>query len=136
VRYTDTTRDRVRDAVDMVDLVSSRTELRRSGPRSFMGICPFHEERSPSLSVEPVEKLYHCFGCGASGDAFGFVMEAEGVDFKGALELLTAPHHSRARGPPARPRRARNRERLACPASPPGAAAPRRVSSARAMAAR
>jgi len=88
VRYTDTTRDRVRDAVDMVDLVSSRTELRRSGPRSFMGICPFHEERSPSLSVEPVEKLYHCFGCGASGDAFTFVMETEGVDFRGAIELL------------------------------------------------
>ncbi len=88
MRYTDTTRDRVRDAVDMVDLVSSRTELRRSGPRSFMGICPFHEERSPSLSVEPVEKLFHCFGCGASGDAFTFVMETEGVDFKGAIEFL------------------------------------------------
>jgi DNA primase len=88
VKYTDGSKERVRDAVDMVDLVSTRTELRRAGARSFMGICPFHEERSPSLSVEPVEKLYHCFGCGASGDAFRFVMDTEGVDFRGALELL------------------------------------------------
>ena len=88
MKYTDGSKERVRDAVDMVDLVASRTELRRAGARSFMGLCPFHEERSPSLSVEPVEKLYHCFGCGASGDAFGFVMETEGVDFRGALELL------------------------------------------------
>src|SRR5919199_4454169 len=87
-RYTRSSVDAVRDAVDMVDLVSARTELRRSGPRSYMGICPFHEERSPSFSVEPVEKLFHCFGCQAGGDAFDFVRETEGVDFSEAVELL------------------------------------------------
>jgi len=87
-RYTSDSRDRVRDAIDFVELVSTRTELRRAGPRSHEGLCPFHDERTPSFSVEPVEKVYYCFGCQASGDVFTFVQETEGVDFKGALELL------------------------------------------------
>jgi DNA primase len=87
-RYTSDARDRVRDAIDFVELVSTRTELRRAGPRSYEGLCPFHDERTPSFSVEPVEKVYYCFGCQASGDVFTFVQETEGVDFKGALELL------------------------------------------------
>src|SRR6185312_15650736 len=87
-RYTPESRDRVRDAIDFVELVGTRTELRRAGARSYEGLCPFHDERSPSFSVEPVEKVYYCFGCEASGDAFTFVQETEGVDFKGALELL------------------------------------------------
>ena len=87
-RYTDDSRERVRDAVDMVALVSSRTELRRAGVNSYFGICPFHEERTGSFHVSPDERLYHCFGCQASGDAFKFVMETEGVDFSGALETL------------------------------------------------
>ncbi|MGI8729624.1 MAG: DNA primase, partial [Solirubrobacteraceae bacterium] len=87
-RYTDDSRDRVRDAVDMVDLVSSRTELRRAGTNRLTGRCPFHEERTPSFGINPVEKVYHCFGCQAGGDAFTFVMETEGVDFTGSLELL------------------------------------------------
>jgi DNA primase len=87
-RYTPDSRDRVRDAIDFVELVSTRTELRRAGARSYEGLCPFHEERTPSFSVEPLEKVYYCFGCQASGDVFTFVQETEGVDFKGALELL------------------------------------------------
>ncbi len=87
-RYTADSRDRVRDAIDFVELVSTRTELRRAGPRSYEGLCPFHDERTPSFSVEPLEKVYYCFGCQASGDVFTFVQETEGVDFKGALELL------------------------------------------------
>jgi DNA primase len=87
-RYTPDSRDRVRDAIDFVELVSTRTELRRAGPRSYEGLCPFHDERTPSFSVEPHEKVYYCFGCQASGDVFTFVQETEGVDFKGALELL------------------------------------------------
>ena len=87
-RYTRSSVEAVRDAVDMVDLVSARTELRKAGARSYSGICPFHEERSPSFSVEPVEKLYHCFGCQAGGDAFKFVQEIEGVGFNDAVELL------------------------------------------------
>jgi DNA primase len=87
-RYTPDSRDRVRDAIDFVELVNTRTELRRAGPRSYEGLCPFHDERTPSFSVEPMEKVYYCFGCQASGDVFTFVQETEGVDFKGALELL------------------------------------------------
>jgi DNA primase len=86
--YTNESKERVREAVDMVDLVSSRTELRKSGANRFTGLCPFHDERTPSFGINPAEKVYYCFGCQASGDAFTFVMETEGVDFKGAIELL------------------------------------------------
>jgi DNA primase len=87
-RYADDSRDRVYEAVDMVSLVGSRVELSRKGVNSYFGNCPFHDERTGSFHVSPDEKLYHCFGCQASGDAFNFVMETEGVDFKGALESL------------------------------------------------
>ena len=86
--YTRESKDRVRDAIDFIELVSARTELRRAGPSRYEGLCPFHEERTPSFGIDPVQKLYHCFGCQASGDVFTFVVETEGVDFKGALELL------------------------------------------------
>ncbi|HWI07552.1 MAG TPA: DNA primase [Solirubrobacteraceae bacterium] len=86
--YTNDSKERVRDAVDMVDLVASRTELRKAGANRFTGLCPFHDERTPSFGINPAEKVYYCFGCQASGDAFTFVMETEGVDFKAALELL------------------------------------------------
>ncbi|MHB1809720.1 MAG: DNA primase [Solirubrobacteraceae bacterium] len=86
--YTRESRDRVRDAVDFVELVSARTELRRAGPSRYEGLCPFHDERTPSFGIDPTQKVYHCFGCQASGDLFTFVQETEGVDFKGALELL------------------------------------------------
>jgi len=87
-RYTADSRDRVRDAVDMVALVSSKVELTRRGHDSYFGCCPFHDERTPSFHVRPDEKHYHCFGCSESGDPFTFVMATEGLDFKGALEAL------------------------------------------------
>jgi DNA primase len=87
-RYTDDSRDRVRDAVDMVDLVGSRVELRRAGVNRFEGLCPFHDERTPSFGINPAEKLYYCFGCGEGGDAFKFVQLTEGVGFAGSLEYL------------------------------------------------
>ncbi len=71
----------------MVEIVSARTDLRRQGVR-YTGLCPFHEERSPSFSVHSEEKLYHCFGCGVGGDLFDFVCETENVDFPAAVELL------------------------------------------------
>lgn len=89
-RYTDDSRERVRAAVDMVDLVQTRTELRRAGPGRYSGRCCFHEERTPSLSVDAERKLYHCFGCQAGGDCFTFVQETEGTDFTGALEYLAS----------------------------------------------
>ena len=87
-RYTQDSRERVRDAVDFEELVGARTELRRAGAQRLQGLCPFHDERTPSFGIDPVEKLYHCFGCGAGGDVFSFVMETEGLDFGGALETL------------------------------------------------
>jgi DNA primase len=114
-RYTSDSRDRVRTAIDFVELVSTRTDLRRAGPRSYEGLCPFHEERTPSFSVEPVEKVYYCFGCQASGDVFTFVQETEGVDFKSALELLadrTGIELQLEREDPEEARRRARRERL------------------------
>ena len=90
-RYTQESRERVRDAVDFEELVGARTELRRAGARRLQGLCPFHDERTPSFGIDPVEKLYHCFGCGAGGDVFSFVMQTEGLDFGGALEALAVP---------------------------------------------
>ena len=87
-RYTDASRERVRDAVDMADLVGSRVELRRSGTSRMTGLCPFHDERSPSFGIDPGQKVFYCFGCGEGGDLFRYVELTEGVDFKGALELL------------------------------------------------
>jgi DNA primase len=86
--YTKQSKDRVRDAVDFVELVGARTELRRAGPARYEGLCPFHEERTPSFGIDPTQKVYYCFGCQSSGDLFTFVQETEGVDFRGALELL------------------------------------------------
>ncbi len=86
--YTQQSKDRVRDAVDFLELVSARTELRRAGPARYEGLCPFHDERTPSFGIDPTQKVYYCFGCQASGDVFTFVQETEGVDFRGALEML------------------------------------------------
>jgi DNA primase len=87
-RYKADSKERVRDAIDFVELVNARTELRKSGQRRYTGLCPFHDERTPSFGIDPVEKLYHCFGCGEGGDVFKFVMETEGLDFQSALESL------------------------------------------------
>ena len=87
-RYTADSKERVREAVDMVDLVGARTELRRSGADSYVGLCPFHEERTPSFGIRPSGKVYYCFGCQAAGDAFSFVMETEGLEFVAAMEYL------------------------------------------------
>ena len=79
--------EQVLAAADMVEVVSQYTDLRKAGA-NFSGRCPFHEERTPSFSVNPVEKLYYCFGCGAGGNLVGFVMAKENLDFPGAVEYL------------------------------------------------
>src|SRR5512132_1146905 len=75
------------DVADMVEVVSGRTQLRKTGAR-YIGRCPFHEERTPSFSVNATDKLYYCFGCGAKGDLITFVRETEQLDFAGAVEWL------------------------------------------------
>ncbi len=114
-RYTDASKERVRDAVDFVELVSARTDLRRAGPSAYEGLCPFHDERTPSFGIDPARKLYYCFGCQAKGDVFTFVQETEGVDFTGALELLAdrcGVELEREREDPQEAQRRRERERL------------------------
>jgi DNA primase len=86
-RIKDASVEQVKVAADIVDVVSGRTQLRKQGPR-HVGRCPFHEERTPSFTVEPVKKVYHCFGCGAGGDVIKFVRETENLDFAGAIEWL------------------------------------------------
>lgn len=80
---------RVRDSTDLVALVSRHLALRRVGT-SWMGLCPFHGEKTPSFSVSPDKGFFHCFGCGKSGDAITFVMEMEHLDFAPAVEQLAA----------------------------------------------
>jgi DNA primase len=79
--------ERVKQTADIVEVISAHTDLRRQGTR-WVGLCPFHEERTPSFSVDAQEKLYHCFGCGVGGDTIKFVEEKEGLAFADAVELL------------------------------------------------
>ncbi|KAB2935853.1 MAG: DNA primase [Candidatus Contendobacter sp.] len=79
--------DQLLSRVDLVEIVNSRTPLRRAG-REFMACCPFHAEKTPSFSVSPSKQFYHCFGCGAHGNAIGFLMDYERLEFLDAVEEL------------------------------------------------
>src|SRR5687768_6237877 len=74
-------------AVDVVELISQTVALKRRG-RKFVGLCPFHQEKTPSFTVDPVKQAFYCFGCKASGSVFDFVMMRDRVEFKDALEIL------------------------------------------------
>jgi len=87
-RLKDTMVEAVKEKADFVELVEARTHLRKGGGGRYMGRCPFHEEKTPSFSVNGVDKLYYCFGCGAKGDLITYVRETEGLDFTGAVEWL------------------------------------------------
>lgn len=80
----------VRDRTDLVEVVQRHVSLQRKGG-SWVGLCPFHQERTPSFHVVPNKGFYHCFGCGASGDAFRFLMELEGLGFAEAVRELAGP---------------------------------------------
>ncbi|HYI98306.1 MAG TPA: DNA primase [Thermoleophilaceae bacterium] len=113
-RYTQDSIERLRESIDMVGLVGSRTDLRRVGSR-WVGLCPFHEERTPSFSVNAEQGLYHCFGCGEGGDAISFVRETEQLDFAEAVELLAERFNvelKREREDPQEEERRRRRGRL------------------------
>jgi DNA primase len=91
-RIKDTSIDAVKAAANIVDLVEARTRLRKVGGR-YTGLCPFHQEKTPSFSVSPDRGTYHCFGCNAGGDSIQFVRETEGLDFVGAIEWLADRFH-------------------------------------------
>ncbi|MDP1931820.1 MAG: DNA primase [Gammaproteobacteria bacterium] len=77
--------------VDIVDVIDKRIKLRKTG-KNYSALCPFHTEKSPSFSVEPDKQFYYCFGCGAGGNALGFVMDYERMDFPQAVETLAGDY--------------------------------------------
>lgn len=87
MQFTSELVEDVRTAVDIVALISEHVDLRRSGSR-YVGLCPFHSERTPSFSVDPEKQLFHCFGCQAGGDVFSFVMRQTGAPFPQVVEEL------------------------------------------------
>ena len=91
-RISDDDIRRVRDANDLVSVVSERVILKQKG-RLFWGCCPFHAEKTPSFKVDPATQLWHCFGCGLGGDAYGFLMRAESVEFVDAVRILADRSH-------------------------------------------
>lgn len=84
---TKTSIERVKDGVDIVELIGGYMPLKRAGA-NFVGLCPFHQEKSPSFNVSPSRQMFHCFGCQKGGDAVGFVMDYEGLAFVEAIEKL------------------------------------------------
>ncbi len=86
-RYSDEIIDEVRQTNDIVDIISQYVRLKRSG-RNFFGLCPFHNEKSPSFSVSPDKQIFHCFGCGVGGNVFTFLTKIEGISFVEAVQNL------------------------------------------------
>jgi DNA primase len=80
--------ERVRQAADLADVVGQTVQLKRSGTGEYMGLCPFHDEKTPSFAVRPALGVWHCFGCGLGGDVFAFVERRDGVGFADAVEIL------------------------------------------------
>ena len=109
-RFDDTEKDRVRDANDIVDVIGELIELKPAG-NEFKCLCPFHDDRNPSMCVVPRKQIFHCFVCGASGDVFTFVMKYHNMGFREALEYLanragielTSKAHERERLAPGEP---------------------------------
>jgi DNA primase len=87
VRYGEETIERIREAAGLVELIGSTVALRKVG-QTWKGLCPFHQEKTPSFTVNPDRQAYHCFGCGAGGDCFRFVMETEKLSFVEAVQAL------------------------------------------------
>ncbi|NOX38120.1 MAG: DNA primase [Calditrichaeota bacterium] len=81
--------ERVRDAVDIVEVIRRYVHLKKSG-RNYMGLCPFHKEKTPSFSVSPEKQIFHCFGCGVGGNVFSFLMKYENIGFVDAVKRLAA----------------------------------------------
>jgi DNA primase len=82
----------VKGSVDIVSVIGEHVRLRRSGPHRYMGLCPFHQEKTPSFTVHVTHQFYKCFSCGVAGDVFKFVMEIEGISFYEALKSLAERH--------------------------------------------
>ncbi len=84
--------EQLKTRLDIVDIISSYIELKKSGA-NFKAPCPFHDEKSPSFVVSPVKQIYHCFGCGASGDSINFIMNYEKLNYPEAIEKLASQYN-------------------------------------------
>ena len=80
--------ERIRDRADIVEVAASYIQVKRAGSNRFKALCPFHNEKTPSFTLNQERQAYHCFGCGKGGDVFSFIMEKENVDFPNAVHLL------------------------------------------------
>ena len=87
IRYSDELIDEIKNNNDIVDVVSQYVALKRSG-RNYFGLCPFHNEKSPSFAVSPDKQIFHCFGCGVGGNVIHFISKIEGLNFRESIELL------------------------------------------------
>ena len=87
MRYSDELLEEVRSRNDIIDVISQYVVLKRSG-RNYFGLCPFHNEKSPSFSVSPDKQIFHCFGCGVGGNVFHFIMKIENVSFVESIQIL------------------------------------------------
>ena len=87
MRYSDEIIEEVKQSNDIVEVISQYVHLKRSG-RNFFGLCPFHNEKSPSFSVSPDKQIFHCFGCGVGGNVITFIGKIEGIGFKESIEAL------------------------------------------------
>ena len=92
VRYSDDILDEIKTRNDIVDVISQYVTLKRKG-RNFFGICPFHNEKSPSFSVSPDKQIFHCFGCGVGGNVFHFISKIENINFVESIQLLAERAH-------------------------------------------
>lgn len=97
----------VKESADIVQVIGECVQLRRSGTR-YLGLCPFHGEKTPSFTVHGGQQFFHCFGCGESGDVFNFMMKYHNLDFPGALKELARKYHIEL---PERPRSREEEER-------------------------
>jgi CHC2 zinc finger len=96
-QYSQSLLDDIRGATDIVDLVGRFVNLRKAGT-GWKGLCPFHAEKTPSFTVNPRKGIYHCFGCGVGGDAFGFLMRQDRVSFPEAVRARRASTRASWRG--------------------------------------
>src|SRR5438105_6723696 len=78
----------LKQQADIVRVVGDYVKLKKAGAQNFVGLCPFHGEKSPSFSVHATRQFFHCFGCGKSGDVFAFVQEREQISFPEAIRLV------------------------------------------------
>ena len=86
--------DEIRDRADIVDLIGEYVDLKKSGS-NYMGLCPFHSEKTPSFSVSSSKSIFKCFGCGVGGDVITFVMKRENLSFPEAVEFLADKYNVR-----------------------------------------